>query len=157
MENAATKENPPNAHAKITADNCKGAMKITNKMLILILIILISIIILLSYLKEHAAAEEAAKKKIELPSTHLELWEVPEDTAPANIDNGKPYHSLDLPAAIPQELSQVTAKQCYEMDDSVKMEVLGGGNYSQCTNNYKRESPDSCSAPRHELITSFYQ
>jgi hypothetical protein len=132
-------------------------MQITNTILILILIILISIIILLSYLKKQAAAEEAAKKKIELPSTHLELWEVPQDTAPASLDNKKPYHSLDLPSAVPAELSQVTAKQCYEMDDSVKMEVLGGGNYNQCTNNYKRASPDSCSAPRHELITTFYQ
>ena len=132
-------------------------MQITNKILILILIILISIIILLSYLKERAAAEDAAKKKAELPSTYLDLWEVPEDTAPANLKNGKPYQSLDLPSAIPAELSRVTAKQCYEMDDSVKMEVLGGGNYRQCTNNYKRASPDSCSAPRHELITTFYQ
>lgn len=132
-------------------------MQITNKLLILILIILISIIILLSYLNKRATAEEAAKHKIELPSTHLDLWEVPQDTAPANINNKKPYHSLDLPAATPAELSNVTAKQCYEMDDSVKMEVLGGGNFSQCTNNYKRQLPDSCSAPRHELITSFYQ
>ncbi len=132
-------------------------MLLSNKLLILILIILISIIIALAYYSNLIKEREAAKKKRELPSTHLELWEVPEDTAPANIDNKKPYHSLDLPAAIPAELSQVTAKQCYEMDDSVKMEVLGNGNYSQCTNNYKRDSPDSCSAPRHELITSFYQ
>ncbi len=132
-------------------------MLLSNKNFILILIILISIIIAISYYSRLMKEKEAEKKKRELPSTHLELWEVPEDTAPANIDNKKPYHSLDLPAAIPAQLSQVTAKQCYEMDDSVKMEVLGGGNYSQCNNNFKRDSPDSCSAPRHELITSFYQ
>jgi hypothetical protein len=132
-------------------------MQITNVVLILILITLISIIILLSYLKQRAAAEEAAKKKRELPSTHLDLWEVPEDTAPASLNNNKPYHSLDLPTAVPAELSHITAKQCYEMDNSVKMELLGGGNRSQCTNNYKRDAPDSCTALRQELIGSFYQ
>jgi hypothetical protein len=111
----------------------------------------------LAYYSNLMKQREIEKKRRELPSTHLDLWEVPEDTAPANIDNKKPYHSLDLPTAVPAELSQVTAKQCYEMDDSVKIEVMGNGNYNQCTNNYKRDSPDSCSAPRHELITSFYQ
>jgi hypothetical protein len=100
---------------------------------------------------------DPAKKMIELPSTHLDLEDVPEATAPANLNNGKPYHSLDLPAAAPQELSQITAQQCYESDSSVSMEVLGKGNYTQCTNNYKRSHPDSCSAPRQELIASFYQ
>jgi hypothetical protein len=132
-------------------------MQITNKLLIFILIVLICIIMFLCYLKQLALLEEAAKNKIELPSTHLELWEVPQNTAPANLTNKKPYHFLDLPVSISSELSNITAKQCYEMDDSVEMEVLGKGNYNQCTNNYKRDFPDSCSAPRHELITSFYQ
>ena len=130
-------------------------MHVANKALILILIILISIIIILPRIFKQNTPKGPAP--LVIPSTHLDLEEVPVDTAPANLNNRKPYHSLDIPAATPAELSQVTAQKCYEMDESVAMEVLGKGNYSQCTNNYKRTAPDSCSAPRHELITSFYQ
>jgi hypothetical protein len=136
-------------------------MLLSNKLLILILIILISIIILLSYYsnlkKQKEAEKKAEKNKQEILSIHLELDDIPETTAPANIDNNKPYHSLDLPAAVPQQLSQITAQQCYELNTAKSMEKLGNGNYSQCTNNYKHDHPDTCSAPRQELITSFYQ
>ena len=116
--------------------------------LIFILIILISIIILLKYVKQFNT-EEA--NKIELPSTHLDLWEVPEDTAPANIDNARPYVALDVPIKPEQHLSTVTAKTCYESNPDMPL-----GNYNQSTNNCKHASPDSCSAPRQELINSFY-
>jgi hypothetical protein len=114
--------------------------------LILILIILISIIIFLKI-----TAKTSEKLTVELPSTHLDLWEVPVDTAPANIDNARPYVALDKPIAPNQILSTMTAKQCSETNP---VPVLG--NYNQSTNNCKHVSPDSCSAPRQELVGSFY-
>ncbi len=95
------------------------------------------------------------KLPIELPSTHLELWEVPESTAPANLDKTKPYHSLDIDTLNTSELSTLTAEKCYKIDESIEMEKLGS--YEQKTNNYKRGTPDSCSALRKELVGSFYK
>jgi hypothetical protein len=126
-------------------------MKITNITLILILIILICIIIFLN----NSTINDTDKAKIELPSTHLDLWEVPETTAPANLDKSKPYHSLDLETLNNSKLSTLTAGECYNIDSSVDSEILG--NYEQKTNNYKRGTPDSCSALRHELVGSFYK
>jgi hypothetical protein len=126
-------------------------MQITNIGLILILIILIIIILFLNISK----INDTDINKIELPSTHLDLWEVPEATAPANLDKSKPYHSLDLESASDSRLSTLTAGECYKLDSSVDAEILG--NYHQKTNNYKRGTPDSCSAPRHELVGSFYK
>lgn len=75
--------------------------------------------------------------------------DVYEKTAPAHIlsdkiDSARPYN----------EIGTTTSQQCYEHDGNTVLEKVG--NYSQRTNNYKHTYPDSCSAPFHELVGSFY-
>jgi hypothetical protein len=48
-----------------------------------------------------------------------------------------------------------TSQQCFESDFQEQSNKVGS--YVQRTNNYKRAGPDSCSAPVHELVGSFYQ
>ncbi len=45
-------------------------------------------------------------------------------------------------------LSKLTAQTCYEKEESSFLV----GNYDQKTNNYKRDSPTSCSTPLTELV-----
>lgn len=71
----------------------------------------------------------------------------------------KPFQLLDdtLPS-VPMEArkpnTKETAQRCYESDFEVRTSKVG--NYLQRTNNYKRAAPDSCSAPKHELVGNFY-
>jgi len=48
-----------------------------------------------------------------------------------------------------------TSQQCYEKDWTRGLEPAGS--YAQRTNNYKHGTPDSCSAPNHDLILDFYK
>jgi hypothetical protein len=48
-----------------------------------------------------------------------------------------------------------TSQQCYQVDYARTLER--GGMYAQRTNNYKHGTPESCSAPNHDLILDFYQ
>ena len=50
--------------------------------------------------------------------------------------------------------SDITSEVCRLMDASEDMKL--NGDYSQRTNNYLRKFPDSCSAPRHEMLLDFY-
>lgn len=50
--------------------------------------------------------------------------------------------------------SDITSDVCRLMDASEDMKL--NGDYSQRTNNYLRKFPDSCSAPRHEMLLDFY-
>jgi hypothetical protein len=54
-----------------------------------------------------------------------------------------------------QNWSRMTSERCYRSDvgESLKM----GGTYLQRTNNYVRSHPDSCSAPNHEFVGTFYK
>jgi len=47
-----------------------------------------------------------------------------------------------------------TSERCYDADFQTRLEHTG--NFRQMTNNYKRGVPDSCSAPNHDLVLSFY-
>jgi hypothetical protein len=51
--------------------------------------------------------------------------------------------------------SRYTAERCFRADLSEQLRKTG--NYAQRSNNYVHSHPDVCSAPRHELIGSFYQ
>lgn len=51
--------------------------------------------------------------------------------------------------------SSFTAERCHESDFQTRLERTG--NYRQLTNNYKRGSPDSCSAPLQETVLGFYK
>jgi hypothetical protein len=66
----------------------------------------------------------------------------------------KPYALLDLPLLGTNSPSQVNSQNCREMDFS---RVLEKSSYGQITNNFKREFPDSCSAPYQEVVLGIYK
>ncbi len=50
---------------------------------------------------------------------------------------------------------KLTSEKCYRSDMAVPLQKTG--NFLQRTNNYPRTHPDSCSAPNHEMIGTFYR
>jgi hypothetical protein len=71
---------------------------------------------------------------------------------------GKPYKSYDLlPNGKPEPrvAGGPTSQRCYDVDWARGLER--GGSYAQRTNNYAHGYPDSCSAPRHEIVLNFYK
>lgn len=67
----------------------------------------------------------------------------------------KPYNLLQqLPPGPRGSISCLTAGCCAETDFEQRTNQTG--NFLQRTNNYKREFPDSCSAPLTELNLAFY-
>ena len=77
--------------------------------------------------------------------------------ADANVANQRqPYNLLNgvLPEDDRNRLSTLSAQTCYEADFENRLQR---SSHRQLTNNYKRLNPDSCSAPFHELVTSFYK
>ena len=87
--------------------------------------------------------------------TSLGLDELPEGTAPASLRNRIPYHALDeIPSKMGSKLGELTACSCRAIDTTAAIERVG--NFRQITNNYKRGTPDSCSAPNQELVGAFY-
>lgn len=76
--------------------------------------------------------------------------------APVDLYSTAPYHLLaDRFAPVEEVLSCVNSRSCFATDAEAQLSRVG--NYRQMTNNYKREYPDSCSAPRQELVMGFYQ
>ena len=77
--------------------------------------------------------------------------------APSALDTPrKPYNLLEqLPAAPRGSISCLKASCCAETDFEWRTNLTG--NYLQRTNNYKREFPDNCSGPLHELTLAFYK
>lgn len=79
--------------------------------------------------------------------------------APAPFDLNKkrePYSLLsDILKPFTGAPTSPTSKTCYEADFQTRLERTG--NFRQMTNNYKRGVPDSCSAPNHDLVLSFYK
>lgn len=70
----------------------------------------------------------------------------------------EPYQLLndEFPSVGPPEnISKLTAEGCFNKNFERLLEPTG--NYRQMTNNFKHGYPDSCSAPFHELVTSFYK
>ena len=76
-----------------------------------------------------------------------------EKRTPYTLLNGwlSPVQAGDTPSPA----SSFTAERCYESDFQTRLERTG--NYRHLTNNYKRESPDSCSAPLQETTLGFYK
>jgi hypothetical protein len=74
---------------------------------------------------------------------------------------GKPYKSYDLLSdwlpgkPEPRVAGGPTSQECYKVDWARGLERAGS--YAQRTNNFIHGYPDSCSAPRHELILDYYQ
>jgi hypothetical protein len=68
----------------------------------------------------------------------------------------EPYNLLkDLPPAPRGSISCLNAACCSETDFEWRTNQTG--NFLQRTNNYKREFPDNCSGPLHELTLAFYK
>jgi hypothetical protein len=80
-----------------------------------------------------------------------------DEPAPASLDTPrKPYNLLQqLPPAPRGSISCLKASCCAETDFEWRTNQTG--NYLQRTNNYKREFPDNCSGPLHELTLAFYK
>ena len=82
------------------------------------------------------------------------------NAAPSRTGLKGPYKSYDLlDDALqgdpePRVASGPTSARCYGVDYAPELEL---GSYAQRTNNYIHKYPDSCSAPRHELILDFYK
>jgi hypothetical protein len=73
-------------------------------------------------------------------------------------DSSAPYLPLSL-APMATDLARsrfgdITSQVCYGQDQSEPLRPVR--NYLQRTNNYLRTHPDSCSAPNHELVGTFY-
>lgn len=49
---------------------------------------------------------------------------------------------------------KMTSERCYRSDIGESLKLTR--NYLQRTNNYQRTHPDSCSAPNHEFVGTFY-
>ena len=82
----------------------------------------------------------------------------PDSPGPADIYNNQPYHLLNdemSPPRINETISCVNSRSCYATDFQRMVDKTG--NYRQMTNNYKRNYPDSCSAPHQELVLNFYK
>jgi hypothetical protein len=67
----------------------------------------------------------------------------------------EPYNLLNDVLAEKTTEGSLTAKTCYQTDFLAQSNKVG--NYIQRTNNFKHATPDSCSAPRTELVDSFYR
>lgn len=84
----------------------------------------------------------------------------PKDVSPKSVcdlPGASVKQSFDLlPNGIPGVRSPIgpTSEQCYGLDFAKKLEL--GGTYRQSTNNYKHNSPESCSAPDHDMVLTFY-
>jgi hypothetical protein len=53
-----------------------------------------------------------------------------------------------------QNWGKMTSETCYHMDQGEQLKPTR--NFLQRTNNYLHTSPDSCSAPNHEFVGTFY-
>lgn len=51
--------------------------------------------------------------------------------------------------------SRMTSEKCFKVDMGEKLKPVSS--YLQRTNNYQRTHPDSCSAPNHEFVGTFYR
>jgi hypothetical protein len=82
----------------------------------------------------------------------------PDSPGPANLYNNQPYHLLGdemEPPRVKETISCVNSRSCYATDFQRMVDKTG--NFRQWTNNYKRNYPDSCSAPYQELVLNFYK
>ena len=62
--------------------------------------------------------------------------------------------ALPLENSMAKARTDITSEACRLRDAALDLQL--DGDYSQRTNNYPRKFPDSCSAPRHELLLNFY-
>ena len=107
---------------------------------------------------EVSALEQTGLLTRKLGSESVIMEFPPDSPGPADLYNNQPYHLLSdemEPPRINETISCVNSRSCYATD--FQRIVDKTGNFSQWTNNYKRNYPDSCSAPTQELVLNFYK
>jgi hypothetical protein len=121
--------------------------------------------------KEGMSPADSGLEKPRQPYTLLNDWlqpKSPEEAAAVGEGNPPVGRQVEIPdsrygQAI-QNIYKETGVQprpafnsqtCYESDFQVRLEKTG--NFRQLTNNYKRESPDSCTAPNQEVALGYYK
>ncbi len=82
------------------------------------------------------------------------------DLAPANSVSTEKLIASDRLVPFSEEeavanWSQMTSEKCFKVDMGEQLKPVG--NFLQRTNNYQRSHPDSCSAPNHEFVGTFYK
>lgn len=73
---------------------------------------------------------------------------------PADADKASSYSILADVMPMKETKGDLTAATCFASDFLAQSDKVG--NYIQRTNNIRQARPDSCSAPRTELVNSFY-
>ena len=111
-----------------------------------------------SFVRNRIEVKEAFEDATEAAPVNgvLEMSEL--SPSPADIEKPRqPYHLLRgvLPDAASDKPSDLNAETCYKGDFTKRLEKTE--NYIQRTNNYKRGTPDSCSAPLSVFVNSFYK
>jgi hypothetical protein len=102
--------------------------------------------------------EQASLLTRKLGDEGADMEFAPDSPGPANLYNNQPYHLLNdemSPPRVNETISCVNSRSCYATDFQRMVDKTG--NYRQMTNNYKRNYPDSCSAPHQELVLNFYK
>lgn len=130
---------------------------------ILIALVMMGSLAFIGYIREHRLSRE---RDLVLEGFDMEQ----EKATPLGVEERllAPIHSVETEklvassTLIPQtgaeavsNWSNMTSERCYRRD-------LGEGlkktrNYLQRTNNYQHTYPDSCSAPNHEFVGTFYR
>ena len=102
----------------------------------------------------HYGQEGFEAKKIEVEGI---LDETRKQEAGDPADAMKPSSYSILADVMPTKGSEgnLTSKTCFQSDFLAQSEKTG--NYIQRTNNIRHARPDSCSAPRTELVNAFYE
>ena len=120
--------------------------------IILVLLLLATIVTyLISSNKKTACNKCGMNNPILRP--RLEVKEPFQNFTPAPADASYLLLTDVIPVATSLTLPP-TSKRCWEGDFQTRLEKTGS--FKQMTNNYKRGTPDSCSAPLHDLTTTFY-
>lgn len=78
-----------------------------------------------------------------------------EGSSPQSVTAPNAYSILGDVLKTKGKEGTLTAKSCYANDFLAQTEKTG--NYIQRTNNFRHATPDSCSAPRTELVNAFYE
>jgi hypothetical protein len=131
---------------------------------VVVAILILGLLVLLGLLGEYkfiVLGREGFMAKVPAPSvvTPLEPVENEEPLLGASLDLSLPLTSDRLIAQTVEESSEnwgrMTSEKCFRYDMGEPLTKTR--NYLQRTNNYSRSHPDSCSAPNHEFVGTFYR
>ena len=75
-------------------------------------------------------------------------------SAPYNLLGSERLVGMTAEESI-ENVSRMTSERCFRYDMAEPLRKVR--NFLQRTNNYSRSHPDSCSAPNHEMIGTFYR